>query len=149
MARVARASGGHLSEARQAVAALCPGRMELAPAFASAAQKHDLPPALLVAMSRNEATCNTLAVGRKGERGLLQLKPGTRAAGTVPVDQLFVPAVNLRLGAKHLKRCLKLCGDIRAALGVYAGNRTCSQGRASGYARRVLGFMAQAQGVRS
>ena len=138
-----------LTEARQAVAALCPNRMELAPAFAKAAKRYDIPPALLVAVARNESNCNPSAVGKGGEVGLMQLRPGTRAAGNVSMARLSVPAVNISLGARHLAACLLLCGDLAAALGVYSGRRTCAQGRASGYARRVLQFMAQAQGVRS
>jgi hypothetical protein len=143
----ARAESGRV-EAAQALAVLCPGRVSLAPAFERAARKHHVPASLLVAQSRNESNCDPEAIGRKDERGLLQLKPGTRAAGNVPLDRLHVPAVNASLGAAHLARCLLLCGDWAGALGVFAGHRTCAQGRASRYARNVIGYWNEVKGER-
>lgn len=127
-------------DAAHALRVLCPKRVSLAPAFAKAAERYAVPAGLLVAMARNESTCNPGAIGKGGEVGLMQLRPGTIAAGKVQLSRLDMPAVNVDLGARHLARCLRLCGDVPAALGVYSGRRTCAQGRASGYARRVMGF---------
>ena len=41
-------------------------------------------------------------------------------------------------GARHLRYWMDRCGDLEAALGVYAGHHTCRAGRESGYSRRVL-----------
>jgi soluble lytic murein transglycosylase-like protein len=127
-------------EARQALRILCPKRVSLAPAFARAAERYAVPAALLVAMGRKESNCDPKARGKLGERGLLQLKPGTLAAGRVPIAHLDRPATNVDLGARHLLRCLLLCGDLAGGLGVYSGRKTCRLGRASPYARRVMGF---------
>lgn len=132
--------------ARRALAVLCPKRVSLAPVFEKAAERYGLPAGLLVAVARNESNCNPSAVGRGGEIGLGQIRPGTLAAGNVPIAHLYRPEVNARMMARHLAACLLLCGDIGAALGVYAGHRTCSQGRASGYARRVLRFWNEVKG---
>lgn len=136
----ARADEPARVDALQALRVLCPGRLAMAPAFDRAAERHRVPAGLLVAMARNESTCNPGAIGKGGEVGLMQLRPGTIAAGKVQLSRLDLPAVNVDLGARHLARCLRLCGDVPAALGVYSGRRTCAQGRASGYARRVMGF---------
>lgn len=142
----ARADEPARVDALQALRVLCPGRLAMAPAFDRAAERHRVPAGLLVAMARNESTCNPGAIGKGGEVGLMQLRPGTIAAGKVQLSRLDLPAVNVDLGARHLARCLRLCGDVPAALGVYSGRRTCAQGRASGYARRVLGFWEQTMG---
>lgn len=137
----ARADEPARVDARQALSVLCPGRLALAPVFDRAAKRYDLPPALLVAVARNETNCNPHKVGKGGESGAMQVRPGTIAAGNVSLARLDRPAVGIDLGARHLARCLRLCGDFAGALGVYSGIRTCKAGRASGYARRVLGFL--------
>lgn len=144
----ARADEPARVDALQALRVLCPGRLAMAPAFDRAAERHRVPAGLLVAMARNESTCNPGAIGKGGEVGLMQLRPGTIAAGKVQLSRLDLPAVNVDLGARHLARCLRLCGDVPAALGVYSGRRTCAQGRASGYARRVMGFYDEVTGER-
>jgi hypothetical protein len=137
------------SEARQALRVLCPSHVDLAPAFDRAAGRYRLEPALLVAVARQESHCSPTARGKLGERGVGQIKPGTIAAGHVPVDHLDRPATNISLMARHLARCLLLCGDLASGLGVYSGRRTCKAGRASGYARRVLELFEQAKGSKS
>lgn len=127
-------------DARQALAVLCPGSVSLAPAFARAAERYKLPAAFLVAVARNESTCRPHVVGLGGEAGLFQLRPGTRAAGNVPLAALDRPDVNAMLGAKHLASLLLLCGDLAGAAGVFSGRQNCKVGRASPYARRVMGF---------
>jgi hypothetical protein len=137
------------SEARQALRILCPAHLDLAPHFDRAAGRYGLPVEMLVAVARQESRCDPMARGKLGERGVGQLKPGTIAALGVPVDHLNRPGTNIRLMARHLARCLLLCGDWAAALGVYSGRRTCPAGRASPYARRVLELFEQAKGAKS
>ena len=50
-------------------------------------------------------------------------------------------------GARHLRRWLDTCGDIRAALGVFNGWKKCSLGRRSPYARDVLRLVREAEGA--
>jgi hypothetical protein len=146
-----RAGGGGVvpGDARQALRVLCPRAVGLAPLFEREAARHGLPAVTLIAMARNESRCQADARGAHDERGIMQVKPGTRAAGRVPLAHLDRPAVNIRLGAAHLARCLLLCGDLAGALGVYSGRKTCKAGRASGYARRVLELVEKAKGERS
>jgi soluble lytic murein transglycosylase-like protein len=135
--------------AREALAVLCPSRVNLAPAFERAARRYRLPAALLVAMARNESTCNPLAVSKSGKDvGLLQVRLGTAAARGHTAEELKRPGLSAMLGARHLAGKLRLCEDVPAALGVYAGWDTCELGRASGYAQRVLGFWNEVEGAK-
>lgn len=143
-AETARVDAG----AGPALRVLCPKRVGLAPVFDREAKRYGIPAALLVAVARVESHCNPSAIGLRGERGLFQIKPGTRADGGVSPARLHKPEVNAELAAAHLARCLLLCGDWAGALGVYSGRRTCKAGRASGYARRVLGFWDEVKGER-
>jgi soluble lytic murein transglycosylase-like protein len=137
------------ASAREALAVLCPGRVALAPAFDRAARRFHVPATLLVAQARNETGCAPDAVNANGiDVGILQVRVGSHAARGRTVEQLKNPAINIPLAARHLARCLALCRDYAGALGVYAGWKTCSQGSASGYARRVLGFLNEVEGVK-
>jgi hypothetical protein len=139
--------GSSYVEARQALQRLCPKRVSLAPAFAKAAERYQVPVGLLVAQSRNEAVCDPNAVSDDGKNiGAMQVRVGTLAARGRTVAELKKPRVNIELGARHLAACLLLCGDWAGALGIYSGRRTCSKGRASPYARRVMGFWNQVKG---
>ncbi len=121
------------------LAHLCgPGYAGLAYAAASAAQRWRVPVAVLVAMAYVESTCRPSAVGPRGGVGLLQVVPGTRAAHGHTAEELKNSRLNLALGARHLRYWMDRCGDLEAALGVYAGHHTCRAGRESGYSRRVL-----------
>jgi soluble lytic murein transglycosylase-like protein len=137
------------SEARQALRVLCPRAVGLAPLFDHAANRHHLPASLLVSVAYVESSCNPRAVGPKGSVGLMQIMPGGSAAHGTPPAMLLLPAVSLRLASRHLARWLRVCHDMPAALGIYAGHRTCEAGRASGYAQRVLELVEQAKGAKS
>lgn len=133
------------TEARQALRVLCPRRLDLAPHFDRAAEKYKVDVALLVAVVRAESTCRSRAVGPKGSVGLMQILPGGSAAKGTPTGKLLLVSVSLRLGSRHLAHWLSRCGDYAGAIGVYGGHRDCEVGRASGYARRVLGLWQKAK----
>lgn len=97
---------------------------------------------VLSALIWRESRCDPLAVGRMGELGLGQIKPGTRAARGYGREALLRPGQNLRATVRHLRWCLDLCGDLAGALGVYSGRRTCRAGRESAYSRAVLDLAA-------
>jgi hypothetical protein len=137
------------TEARQALRVLCPRAVGLAPLFEREAVRHGVPVTVLIAVARVESTCRPNAVGPKGSVGLMQIMPGGSAAHGTPPAMLLIPAVSLRLAGRHLARWLRVCHDMPAALGIYAGHRTCEAGRASGYAQRVLELVEQAKGAKS
>jgi hypothetical protein len=57
------------------------------------------------------------------------------------------PAVNVPLGARHLRRCIDLCGTLAAGLHVYHGGARCKEWRGDRYVKRVLELMARAKRV--
>ena len=129
--------------------ALCgPSSLGLAPHFQAASHRYGIPPAILVAQARVESTCHPSAVGGKDgiNVGLLAIRVGTGAAHGHTAEELKRPRLNLLLGARHLRKTWDLCHDLAGGLGVYGGYRTCSQGRRSSYARRVISFAAEAAG---
>ncbi|MGY3942661.1 transglycosylase SLT domain-containing protein [Aeromonas tecta] len=89
-------------------------------AFSQMAQERTMNTSLLYAISRQESALYPLAQSPVGARGLMQLMPATAketaAKLGVPYrneQQLFDPAMNIRLGSAYLKRLLD----------VYDGNR--------------------------
>jgi len=121
-------------------AACWPG---LASRVDAAAQRWRVPAAVLASMAYVESSCRPGAVGARGGVGLLQVVPGTLAAHGHTAEELQRPRLNLALGARHLRYWLDRCGDLEAALGVYAGHHTCRAGRESDYSRRVLQNVAR------
>lgn len=88
--------------------------------FSQMAQERTMNTSLLYAISRQESALYPLAQSPVGARGLMQLMPATarETAGKLGVpyrneQQLFEPAMNIRLGSAYLKRLLD----------VYDGNR--------------------------
>lgn len=77
------------------------------PIIAAAAQRNNLPPELLHAGIRQESNFNPNAVGKSGERGLMQVMPSTAAQpgyGVRPVDpsKLMDVTTNINFGADYL-----------------------------------------------
>lgn len=110
-------------------------------------------PALAFGLAATESRFNTRAVGRNGERGLLQLKLGTARAydRSVRAEELFHPETNVRLGLLHLKREAEHF-DHDWRLGLLAYNmgrgrleRALERGRVprTGYASRVLAHLPE------
>jgi hypothetical protein len=132
---------------------LCgPGAVGLAPHFQAAAHRYHIPPVILIAQARVESTCHPNAVGGKDgiNVGLLAIRVGASAAHGHTAEELKRPRLNLLLGARHLRKTWDLCHDLAGGLGVYAGYRTCSQGRRSSYSRKVLSWVEEVErGTRS
>jgi soluble lytic murein transglycosylase-like protein len=102
------------------------------------AAEHHIRPALLDAVAKVESGCKSRAVGKHGERGAWQIKPGGSAARGAKRG-LWRPAKAAHLAAAHLERLLKLCdGNEVAALGLYNGARRKCDPRPTRYASKVL-----------
>ena len=117
---------------------------------ASAARRYDLDPRLVAATMWRESRCDPDATSAKGAVGLMQLKPRTWATAgydRLTEAQLRRPALNILLGARHLRRCLDRCGGFLAgALGLYSGlrkSRRTGQCRASAYSDDILARMGE------
>lgn len=150
-ARVARAQ----AESETEIAAYA-RRYRISPALARTIylQARDLgvEPGLAFGLAATESRFNTRAVGRQGERGLLQLKLATARAydARVKADELFHPETNVRLGLLHLKREVEHF-DHDWRLGLLAYNmgrgrleRALDRGRVpSSYAARVLAHLRE------
>jgi tetratricopeptide (TPR) repeat protein len=81
-----------------------------------------VPPTLVAAVAREESRWNPGVVSVVGARGLMQLMPATAARvatslgkGPVRADELFEPAIALRLGAAELDRLLEAFDGFRPA----------------------------------
>lgn len=94
----------------------------------SAAQENDFHPLLLLSVIRQESMFEGYARSAAGARGLMQLIPSTGAEMATrmnwPVDytdsDLYLPAVNLRLGARYLANQRDYFdGNLYAALAAY------------------------------
>lgn len=77
------------------------------------------------------------AVGTSGEKGLMQLMPGT--AGDLGVSNPFDPEQNIRAGTKYLAQKFKETGNWRDALAKYNGGKYFKGSQAQGYADKVIG----------
>lgn len=83
-----------------------------------AARAHDLDPALVREVARQESGFYPCAVSRAGAVGLMQLMPQTSAQ--LGVKNPFDPEESLQAGAKLLKQLLEQYkGDLSLALGAY------------------------------
>lgn len=97
------------------------------------AERHfPVDPALLLAIVGIESSWRPWAVGSLGEVGLCQVRPDLHGA---TATQLADPAVNIRVAAKVLRRCLRQSrGDVAGAVARYNGQGDA----AKDYAVRVL-----------
>jgi hypothetical protein len=90
--------------------------------FESAADTHDLPVTLLLAVARGESDFNARARSSANAYGLMQiLWPTTaRHLGLQSLSQLYEPCVNVDAGTRYLKELLsRYQGDLHLALAAY------------------------------
>jgi soluble lytic murein transglycosylase-like protein len=116
------------------------------PHVQSAAQKYELPPALIKAVMAAESAFNPRAVSRRGAQGLMQLMPET--ARILRVGDVFDPAQNIDGGARYLRQLwTQYDGDLFRTLSAYnAGPEAVRRARGQipriaetrDYVRRVL-----------
>lgn len=98
----------------------------------AAAVKAGLEPVLVASLIRQESLWEPRAVSPAGARGLMQVMPATgreiaRGIGLADFspDQLFDPAVNVRLGVRHLAAQIsRFDGDVVRTLAAYNAGRT-------------------------
>lgn len=87
------------------------------------ARQAGVEPAMAFGMIAEESGFDPAAVGRQGERGLMQIKPSTARAydARITPEALHTPEINVRLGLRHLKREVEYFGD--PILGLMAYHR--------------------------
>jgi soluble lytic murein transglycosylase-like protein len=122
-------------------------RHELAKVIYEQALSAGVEPGMAFGMIAQESGFDPAAVGRQGERGLMQIKPSTARAyeaGITP-EALHRPEVNLRLGLRHLKREVEYFGDpILGLMSYHMGRARLERELADGtppregYVERVL-----------
>jgi soluble lytic murein transglycosylase-like protein len=82
------------------------------------ADRHQIDPALVVAMIEAESNWNPRAVSSRGAQGLMQLIPAT--AERFNVGDVFDPAQNVEGGVKYLRWLLeRYDGDLEKTLAAY------------------------------
>ncbi len=116
------------------------------PHVKAAAQKYELPAALIKAVIAAESAFNPRAVSRKGAQGLMQLMPDT--ARDLAVHDVWDPAQNIDGGARYLRKLwTQYDGDLFRTLSAYnAGPEAVKRARGAipniaetqDYVRRVL-----------
>ena len=117
------------------------------------ARAHEVDPGIVFGLIAAESRFDPRAVGREGERGLMQIKLETARLYQrgVTAEALMRPETNLRVGLLHLKREVEHFGH-DWTLGLLAYNmgrgrltRTLERGRVpgTGYAARVLSHLRE------
>jgi soluble lytic murein transglycosylase-like protein len=122
-------------------------RRDLAKIIYQQALNAGVEPGMAFGMIAQESGFDPGAVGRQGERGLMQIKPSTARAydaGITP-EALHRPEVNLRFGLRHLKREVEYFGDpILGLMSYHMGRARLERELADGtpptdrYVERVL-----------
>lgn len=88
------------------------------PIILQAANRHQVDPALVMAIIMAESEFNPRAVSKKGAKGLMQLMPKTAKA--LGVKSIFNPVENITAGVRHFKSLLiRFRGDVRLPVAAY------------------------------
>ena len=115
--------------------------------FEEAADKYNIPSALLKAIGRAESNFNAKAVSRCGAQGVMQLMPAT--ARELGVDDAFDAEQNIMGGAKYIASLLKKYeGNTKLALAAYnAGSGNVAKyggippfSETQNYVKKVMGY---------
>lgn len=121
----------------------------LATVIAEEGARNDIDPLLVAALIYKESSFNPKAIGKKGERGLMQLLPRGSALADYPhlaPSALESPRINVALGVRHMARVRDICGASAGSpllwLSVYNGSQKC---RATRYSRAVVAAAAKAR----
>lgn len=122
----------------------------LASEIRKAAEREGLDPDLFFRLVEVESSFRPDVVSWAGAVGLAQVLPSTAQAMGVERAELFIPRVNLRVGARYLARLIERYGDVERALTAYHwGPGNVERGRFNGrYARQVLGENLRSYGNR-
>ena len=103
------------------------------------ARRAGIEPAMAFGVIAEESGFDPLAIGRSGERGLMQIKPSTARAydARITPDALLRPETNLRLGLRHLRREVEYFGDpILGLMSYHMGRARLERELADGMAPR-------------
>lgn len=129
-----------------------PRQLSFEPMIQAFSAQHEIDPALVSALVKQESGFNPQAISKAGAMGLMQLMPGT-AKGLGVIDPMD-PAQNLEGGIRHLKGLLsRYNGNIPLALAAYnagAGAVAKYQGvppykETQQYVRNILSMYLQAK----
>jgi len=91
-----------------------------APLIQDAAERNNLSPLLVAAMTRVESDFDPFEVSNKGARGLMQVMPETGRRFGVPPEHLFDPERNIAAGTAYMSWLLeRYHGDLDLALAGY------------------------------
>ncbi|SUO96650.1 lytic transglycosylase domain-containing protein [Suttonella ornithocola] len=86
----------------------------------AAAQRHNIDPALIAAVIKQESASNPRAISHKGAVGLMQIMPATASTlGVHNLKDLLNPEINIHIGAKYLAEQLRTFGNLDLALAAY------------------------------
>ena len=137
----------HAQGAADSLAALCHKQSAIAPLVEAAAAKWRVRPVVLVAMARVESSCGDNPRNRvTGALGVLQVIPGRSAdPDHLEAAELLDPATSIELGARHLRKCVDLCGSLAGGLHVFHGGKRCREWRGDGYVAKVLSLVEWAK----
>ena len=99
------------------------------PMVIKAANRHEVDPAMVMAIIMAESSYNPKAISKKGARGLMQLMPTT--ARSLGVKDSFNPEHNINAGVRYYKKLLnQFDGNVELALAAYnAGSRKVREHR--------------------
>ena len=114
-------------------------RRKLAGIIYAEARRVGIEPAMAFGVIAQESGFDPSAVGRHGERGLMQIKPSTARAYDTRITPaaLMHPEANVRLGLRHLKREVEYFGDpILGLMSYHMGRARLERELADGTAPR-------------
>lgn len=114
-------------------------RRKLAGIIYEEARRAGIEPAMAFGVIAQESAFDPSAIGRHGERGLMQIKPSTARAydSRITAAALMRPEANVRLGLRHLKREVEYFGDpILGLMSYHMGRARLERELADGTAPR-------------